>query len=53
MNAKKEAAIKAVKYVKDGMKLGLGTGSTVYYFIEEVGKLIEQGYKTHLCFYIK
>lgn len=44
MNLKKIAAQKAIKYVKDGMKLGLGTGSTIFYFIEEVGKLVEAGY---------
>ncbi|MDO5696215.1 MAG: ribose-5-phosphate isomerase RpiA [Eubacteriales bacterium] len=43
MNAKQRAALGAVPYVKDGMKLGLGTGSTVYYFIEEVGKLVADG----------
>lgn len=44
MNLKHEAAKKAIPYVKDGMKLGLGTGSTAYYFVEEVGKLVRNGY---------
>jgi len=35
---KKAAALMAVKEVKGGMKLGLGTGSTVRYFIEELGR---------------
>lgn len=44
MNLKHEAAKKAIPYVEDGMKLGLGTGSTAYYFVEEVGKLVKSGY---------
>ncbi len=35
---KKAAALLAVKEVKGGMKMGLGTGSTVKYFIEELGR---------------
>ncbi len=41
MNLKKQAALKALDYVKDGQILGLGTGSTVAYFIEGLGKKIE------------
>lgn len=41
MNLKKEAAIKAAEYVEDGNVLGLGTGSTTHYFIEEVGNRIK------------
>jgi ribose 5-phosphate isomerase A len=36
--SKKTAALKALEYVKPGMTLGLGTGSTVKYFIEELAK---------------
>lgn len=43
MNAKKLAAEKAVSFVKDGMTLGLGTGSTASFAIEAIGKLVEQG----------
>ena len=40
------AGIKAAEYVKDGMVVGLGTGSTAYYFVEEVGRRIkEEGLK--------
>jgi len=35
---KKAAALAALKEVKGGMKVGLGTGSTANYFIEELGK---------------
>ena len=37
---KKEAGIAACKYVKNGMKIGLGTGSTVKYTIIELGRRI-------------
>lgn len=43
---KKEAARVAAGYVKDGMRLGLGTGSTATYFIQFVGqKVKEEGIK--------
>ncbi len=38
---KKEAAIKAVSYIKSGMVLGLGTGSTANFAIEEIGRLLQ------------
>jgi ribose 5-phosphate isomerase A len=37
-NAKKNVALEAVKHVKDGMVIGLGSGSTAAYAIEEIGK---------------
>lgn len=40
---KKAAALKAVQWVKDGMKVGLGTGSTAFYFIQALGKLCQEG----------
>jgi ribose 5-phosphate isomerase A len=43
LNEKKEVGEKAVEYVKDGMVVGLGTGSTVYYFISKLGQLVKQG----------
>lgn len=43
MEAKRMAAEKAVEYVKEGMILGLGTGSTAYYMIKKVGELISEG----------
>ena len=39
---KREAGIAACRYVKNGMKLGLGTGSTVKYTIIELGRLISE-----------
>lgn len=44
MNKKQIAAIKASKFIKDNTILGLGTGSTAAYLVEEVGKLVEAGY---------
>jgi len=37
-NAKKSAALRAVEHVKDGFIVGLGSGSTAAYAIEEIGK---------------
>ena len=46
--AKKAAAASAAALVKDGMRLGLGTGSTAAFFVEEVGALVKKGYSL-LC----
>jgi ribose 5-phosphate isomerase A len=43
MDAKKVAGKKAVEYVKDGMVIGLGTGSTTYWTIMKLGKLVKEG----------
>lgn len=40
-SSKKNAGYKAAEYVRDGMVLGLGTGSTTHYFIEKVGMRIQ------------
>ena len=40
--SKKNAGYKAAEYVRDGMVLGLGTGSTTHYFIEKVGMRIKE-----------
>ncbi|MQM04190.1 hypothetical protein Taro_036982 [Colocasia esculenta] len=37
---KKQAASKAVEYVKSGMVLGLGTGSTAAFVVAEIGELL-------------
>ena len=39
VNDKHAVAIQAAKYVKHGMLVGLGTGSTANYFIEELARL--------------
>ena len=43
MEQKKKAGIKSTEYIKDGMILGLGTGSTAYYMIEKVGQMVANG----------
>ena len=45
LNTKKLAAEKAVEYIEDGMCIGLGTGSTAYWAIQAIGKLVQQGLK--------
>ncbi len=40
---KKNAALKAVTYIKSGQTIGLGTGSTAYYAIQKVGELVKEG----------
>ncbi len=44
MNLKQIAGEKAAEYIEDGMVVGLGTGSTVYYTILKVGELVRSGY---------
>ena len=43
INGKKLAAEKALEFIKDGMTLGLGTGSTAYWAIEGIGALVKKG----------
>lgn len=45
VNVKQLAAEKAVEYVKDGMKVGLGTGSTAYWAIRKLGERVQEGLK--------
>jgi len=40
---KQLACQRAAKEVQDGMVLGLGTGSTVYYFLHELGRMVREG----------
>lgn len=40
---KKLAADKAVDYVKSGMALGLGTGSTAAFVVDKIGQLLKTG----------
>src|SRR3990172_9700632 len=43
MNYKQQAAEYALKYVCSGMLLGLGSGSTTSYFIQELGERVRSG----------
>jgi ribose 5-phosphate isomerase A len=40
---KKEAAERAVEYIRDGMIVGLGTGSTTQFALQKIGELVQQG----------
>jgi ribose 5-phosphate isomerase A len=40
---KRQAAVAAVAHVESGMKLGLGTGSTAFFAVEEVGARLRRG----------
>jgi ribose 5-phosphate isomerase A len=43
MDSKRAAGEKAAEYVKNGMKIGLGTGSTVYWTIVRLGEMVKEG----------
>ena len=40
---KQHAAIEAIRFVQPGLTIGIGTGSTVYWFIQELAKKVKQG----------
>ena len=42
---KRQAAAKALEQVRDGMQLGLGTGSTAKHFVDLLGEKVAQGMK--------
>src|SRR6476619_1186373 len=42
---KRQAAACALEHVRDGMKLGLGTGSTAKHFVELLGEKVRIGLK--------
>lgn len=48
VNPKEVVGRKAADYVEDGMVVGLGTGSTAYWFIEEVGQRVQEGALRHI-----
>jgi ribose 5-phosphate isomerase A len=43
INGKKLAAGKAIEYIRGGMTLGLGTGSTAYWAIQGIGDMVKEG----------
>src|SRR3954463_2362122 len=43
--AKRAAAYKALEWVKPGMTIGLGTGSTAFFVMEGLGRKIKEGLK--------
>lgn len=42
MNLKQMVGIEAASYVKDGMTVGLGTGSTAFFMVEELGRRVKE-----------
>ena len=40
MDAKQRAGFKAAEFVEDGMRVGLGTGSTAYWLVERLGERV-------------
>src|SRR3569833_1237219 len=42
-NGKKIAAGKAIGYIRTGMTVGLGTGSTAYWAIQGIGDMVRDG----------
>ena len=47
MNQKKIAGEKAAEFIKDGMIVGLGTGSTAKYLVDKVGDMVKNGLKIY------
>lgn len=47
MNQKRIAGEKAAEFIKDGMIVGLGTGSTAKYLIDKVGDMVKNGLKIY------
>ncbi|MGF9966985.1 ribose 5-phosphate isomerase A [Bacillus rhizoplanae] len=43
MHAKRLAGEYAVDFIREGMTIGLGTGSTVYWTIQKLGELVREG----------
>lgn len=44
MNEKKAVGEKAVEFIQNDMVVGLGTGSTIFYTLHLLGKLVQQGF---------
>jgi ribose 5-phosphate isomerase A len=43
LNLKQVAGERAIEFVKDGMVVGLGTGSTTYFAIKRLGMMVNEG----------
>lgn len=43
MDVKKRVGEKAVEWIKDGMTVGLGTGTTAYWAIQKIGERVKEG----------
>lgn len=43
MDAKQRVGFRAAEFVEDGMRVGLGTGSTAYWLVERLGERVRAG----------
>lgn len=43
MNEKQLAAEKSIEFIKNGMTIGLGTGSTVFFLVNKLAELVKSG----------
>ena len=43
MDAKQRAGFKAAEFVREGMRVGLGTGSTAHWLVERLGERVREG----------
>ena len=47
-NVKEIVGRRAAEYVESGMVVGLGTGSTAYWFVDEIGRRLKAGELTDI-----
>ncbi|MCW6664732.1 ribose-5-phosphate isomerase RpiA [Aerococcaceae bacterium NML191219] len=45
---KEQVGRAAAQYVEDGMVVGLGTGSTAFWFVDEIGRRVQSGELSHI-----
>jgi ribose 5-phosphate isomerase A len=43
VDAKQRAGLRAAEYVEDGMRVGLGTGTTAHWLVERLGERVREG----------
>jgi ribose 5-phosphate isomerase A len=43
VDAKQRAGFRAAEFVEDGMRVGLGTGTTAYWMVERLGERVREG----------
>ncbi|MDT5270686.1 MAG: ribose 5-phosphate isomerase [Acidobacteriota bacterium] len=43
MDAKQRVGFRAAEFVEDGMRVGLGTGTTAYWLVERLGERVREG----------
>ena len=53
MNLKQMVGIEAAKYVEDGMIVGLGTGSTAKFMVDEIGRRVKEEGLSIVGYYFK